>query len=95
MNQETAIRRTMTPEVLDAIGGELVDAARARGGGARFTGAGGGGCLWAVGDAEVIARLRSDWRTILAQRGEAMLLDVGPDADGLLISTRPRREPGD
>jgi len=95
MNQETAIRRTMTPEVLDAMGGELVDAARARGGGARFTGAGGGGCLWAVGDAEVMQRLRSDWRAILAQRSEATLLDVGPDADGLLISTRPRRGHGD
>lgn len=95
MNQETAIRRAMTPEVLDAIGCDLVDAARARGCGARFTGAGGGGCLWAVGASEAMQPLRSDWHTILAKRSEAMLLDVGPDADGLLISARPRRGPGD
>jgi len=90
MNQETAIRCAMTPEVLDDIGGELVEAARARGCGARFTGAGGGGCLWAVGASERMPFLRSDWRGIVAKRSEAMLLDVGPDADGLLINSRPR-----
>ena len=95
MNQETAIRRAMTPEVLDAIGGDLVDAARARGCGARFTGAGGGGCLWAVGTSEAMQSLRPDWHAILAKRSEAMLLDVGPDVDGLLINARPRRGPGD
>ncbi len=91
MNEETAIRRAMTPEVLDAVGDDLVDAARAQGCGARFTGAGGGGCLWAVGAQNAIQRLRLDWRAILAKRSEATLLDVGPDADGLRIHTRPRR----
>lgn len=94
MNQETAIRRAMTPEVLDAIGCDLVDAAQARGCGARFTGAGGGGCLWAVGPSEAMPPLRSDWHAILAKRSEATLLDVAPDVDGLLISARPRREQG-
>ena len=91
MNQETAIRCAMTPEVLDPIGVELVAAARSRGCGARFTGAGGGGCLWAVGPSEMIAHLRMDWSGIVAKRREAMLLDVGLDTDGLLISARPRR----
>jgi D-glycero-alpha-D-manno-heptose-7-phosphate kinase len=95
MNQETAIRRAMTPEVLDAIGCDLVDAAQARGCGARFTGAGGGGCLWAVGGSEAIRPLRSDWQAIFAKRSEATLLDVGPDVDGLLISARPRRGQAD
>jgi D-glycero-alpha-D-manno-heptose-7-phosphate kinase len=95
MNQETAIRCAMTPEVLDPIGGELFEAARARGCGARFTGAGGGGCLWAVGPSERIPLLRSDWSGIVAQRKEAMVLDVGPDTDGLLVSAQPRRGRGE
>jgi D-glycero-alpha-D-manno-heptose-7-phosphate kinase len=95
MNEETAIRRTMTPEVLDAIGLELVEAALARGCGGRFTGAGGGGCLWAVGDAAGIEALRCDWQAILAKRRDAKLLDVGLDMDGLAVDTRLRHGPAD
>lgn len=95
MNQETAIRRAMTPEVLDAIGEQLVDVARLRGCGGRFTGAGGGGCLWAVGAKSAIQALRPDWQGLLAKRPEATLLNVGPDLDGLLISTQSRRGHGD
>ena len=90
MNEETAIRRAMTPEVLDAVGVELVDAAVARGCGGRFTGAGGGGCLWAVGPAEAIEMLRGDWRTILTKRAEAGLLEVELDTEGLIVETRLR-----
>ncbi len=50
MNQETLIRCEMTPEVLDNTGKKLFEKAQALGCGARFTGAGGGGCLWAVGE---------------------------------------------
>ena len=82
-------------EVLDVIGEELVAAARARGCGGRFTGAGGGGCLWAVGAADPIRQLRADWRAILAKRKGAALLDVAPDLEGLQITTRPRRGRGD
>ncbi|MGD8725250.1 MAG: galactokinase, partial [Desulfobacterales bacterium] len=41
MNRETAIRRKMTPDVLDEIGIRLVQSARSQGCGARFAGAGG------------------------------------------------------
>jgi len=95
MNEETALRRVMTPEVLDVIGEDLVTAARDRGCGGRFTGAGGGGCLWAVGAADPIQQLRADWRAILAKRKGAALLDVAPDLEGLQITTRPRRGRGD
>ncbi len=87
MNEETAIRRMMTPEVLDDIGAALVDAAAACGCGGRFTGAGGGGCLWAVGERGAIKRLRQEWRSILAQRPEAQLLAVNPDMEGLTIAS--------
>jgi D-glycero-alpha-D-manno-heptose-7-phosphate kinase len=91
MNEETAIRRTMTPEVLDAVGAELVDAAVAGGCGGRFTGAGGGGCLWAVGAAEAIEKLRGDWRTILARREGAEFLEAALDTEGLIVASDPQR----
>jgi D-glycero-alpha-D-manno-heptose-7-phosphate kinase len=85
MNQETAIRRQMTPDVLDDMGIRLIQAARKRGCGGRFTGAGGGGCIWAIGEINAIDLLRSTWRKILAQNPEAHLLDVQIDSDGLIV----------
>ncbi|MFC1798987.1 galactokinase [Thermodesulfobacteriota bacterium] len=65
MNRETAIRREMTPEVLDRIGVKLVESAIETHCGARFTGAGGGGCVWALGSIRDIDRLRTKWEVIL------------------------------
>ena len=85
MNRETAIRRTLTPEVLDHVGEKLVGQARQNNCGARFTGAGGGGCLWAVGETEHIDRLRSIWQKTLSARPAACLLDVKIDSRGLAL----------
>lgn len=84
MNQETDIRCELTPEVLDALGTRLVAAAREGGCGARFTGAGGGGCLWALGTADDIKKLRPVWKDILSLRSAAQLLKAGIDTVGLL-----------
>jgi D-glycero-alpha-D-manno-heptose-7-phosphate kinase len=86
MNRETAIRRKLTPDVLDAFGKRLVDMAIKTNCGARFTGAGGGGCLWALGEVEDIDRLREKWQALLVQRKSAGLLDVKIDSRGLLFS---------
>lgn len=85
MNRETGIRREMTPEVLDSTGEKLARVAREQGCGARFTGAGGGGCLWAIGEIANIDSLRDIWEKILSETEEARLLDVCIDADGLLL----------
>jgi D-glycero-alpha-D-manno-heptose-7-phosphate kinase len=85
MNRETAIRRTLTPAVLDNFGEKLTDIARRNGCGARFTGAGGGGCLWAVGEIENIDRLRPLWEKTLSTRETACLLDVNIDSEGLVV----------
>jgi len=85
MNRETAIRRTLTPDVLDSVGERLVDIARQNDCGARFTGAGGGGCLWAVGKIENIDRLRPLWEKTLSAREEACLLDAKIDSKGLVV----------
>jgi D-glycero-alpha-D-manno-heptose-7-phosphate kinase len=84
MNQETDLRRQLTPEVLDDMGVALVDAARQNHCGARFTGAGGGGCLWALGQPGQIERLRPVWTEILGRRESAGILEVRVDTDGLL-----------
>ena len=85
MNRETAIRRTLTPDVLDHVGEKLVDLAQQNNCGARFTGAGGGGCLWALGEIEHIDRLRPIWQKTLSAREAACLLDVKIDSRGLEV----------
>lgn len=83
MNRETDIRRRMTADVLDATGRRLVAAARRSGCGARFTGAGGGGCIWAIGEADGISGLRPRWAEVLAGRSDARLLPAAVAAEGL------------
>lgn len=86
MRRETALRRRLTPEVLDEAGRELAAAAGRCGCGARFTGAGGGGCVWAIGAADAIARLAPRWRDILARRPGARLLNAGVAQAGLSVA---------
>jgi D-glycero-alpha-D-manno-heptose-7-phosphate kinase len=85
MNRETAIRLEMTPDVLDDMGNRLFDAARNSRCAARFTGAGGGGCIWALGQTGDIAALKPVWESILSERSEAELLDFNIDDDGVKV----------
>jgi D-glycero-alpha-D-manno-heptose-7-phosphate kinase len=85
MNRETAIRQKMTPDVLDEIGIQLTHAAVAHHCGARFTGAGGGGCIWALGEVKHIDSLRVIWEEILSSENEAFLLDPKIDSRGLVV----------
>jgi D-glycero-alpha-D-manno-heptose-7-phosphate kinase len=85
MNRETNLRRSMTPDVLDGTGRRLVEEARRMGCAARFTGAGGGGCIWALGDGDGIEALRGAWGPILDSRPDARLLDAAVDRKGLAV----------
>ncbi len=87
MNREVVLRQEMTPGVLDEIGEQLVAAAVASGCGARFSGAGGGGCVWALGAVEDIDSLRQMWETILSSRADARLLNPAIDRKGLRIQS--------
>jgi len=84
MNGEVTLRKKMTPEVLDSMGEKLVDSAVENNCGARFTGAGGGGCIWAIGEIEDIAKLEKDWEFILSERKESCMLEVKIDSKGLM-----------
>jgi D-glycero-alpha-D-manno-heptose-7-phosphate kinase len=83
MNRETLIRLEMTPDVLDSTGNKLFDQARENHCGARFTGAGAGGCLWALGDETNISELKNRWIKILSEIPDAGLLSVRIDETGL------------
>jgi D-glycero-alpha-D-manno-heptose-7-phosphate kinase len=85
MNKEMVLRKKLTPEVLDSMGKRLVVSAVNNNCGARFTGAGGGGCIWAIGEEENIVKLKREWEAILSKRKEALMLDVDIDSKGLLI----------
>jgi D-glycero-alpha-D-manno-heptose-7-phosphate kinase len=74
----------MTPQVLDDMGDRLAAAAIEAGCGARFTGAGGGGCLWAIGAADAVAVLKPIWAKMLSGRPTAGLLACCVDASGVL-----------
>ena len=86
MNREVQIRRQMTPDVLDDMGEALLKSALSHHCGARFTGAGGGGCIWALGEADDIERLRLAWTEILSRRADARLLDAIVDPKGLEVT---------
>lgn len=83
MNQEMAARKKMTPDVLDDLGERLVAAAVDNGCGAKVSGAGGGGCLWAIGEEVNISKLSPVWEAILTERADGRLLDVAVDIRGV------------
>jgi D-glycero-alpha-D-manno-heptose-7-phosphate kinase len=86
MSQETQTRLEMTPDVLDNTGKTLFETAKACGCGARFTGAGGGGCLWAIGERTDIEKLRPIWHTDLESIENAKILDTKIENKGIVIS---------
>lgn len=85
MNQETTLRLGMTPDVLDNMGKKLFEMAKENNCGARFTGAGGGGCLWAIGEKDDIKKLRPIWVAELSTIAQAKILDAGIDNQGILL----------
>ena len=83
MNRETELRRKMAPAVLDQTGEALIQTAREVNCGARFTGAGGGGCIWAIGEPVHIMTLKHRWEALLAEIPDACLLPASIDTEGL------------
>lgn len=84
LRSEMRLRKKMTPEVLDDMGEKLVRAAETKECGARFTGAGGGGCVWAIGKMDNIRPLKVIWEKRLKERSDAALLKIKIDSKGVL-----------
>lgn len=87
MNRETDLRLGLTPDVFDDTGRRLAELARAAGCGVRFTGAGGGGCVWALGDASAIATVKEAWTPVLQTRPQADFLTTTIAAQGLRLES--------
>ncbi|MBA2881683.1 D-glycero-alpha-D-manno-heptose-7-phosphate kinase [Desulfosalsimonas propionicica] len=87
MNRETELRRRITPHVVDEVGAALIEAAKEQNCGARFAGAGGGGCLWALGPAGAIASLRPQWEAIVSGRPDGDILGACVAAEGLRVES--------
>lgn len=86
MNRETDLRLSMTPDVLDNTGKRLAQCAKETHCGVRFTGAGGGGCVWAIGIPENIRALKPRWEEVLSTHDDAGFLETGIAHDGLKVA---------
>ena len=85
MNQETKLRLEITPDVLDSTGKKLFADAMAVNCGARFTGAGGGGCLWAVGEKSDMEKLKVLWKKTVEPVENAEILNSRIDNRGIQV----------
>ncbi len=83
LREEMGVRREITPEALIPITQRLIDLAEDAGCGARFAGAGAGGCVWAIGEPDRIVRLRRNWERELAPIKGAGVLGCAVDHYGV------------
>lgn len=83
LKKEMAIRREVTPDALIPITEELVGRAEKMGCGARFTGAGGGGTVWALGEMDRIKDLKKIWEEILSPIRKGRILECEIDPIGM------------
>jgi D-glycero-alpha-D-manno-heptose-7-phosphate kinase len=83
LREEMKIRREITPDALTPLTDHLIQQAEAAGCGARFTGAGGGGCVWAVGERGPIVDLKKGWKALLSSVKGGGLLDCRVDSEGV------------
>lgn len=84
LRQEMAVRREITPDALIPVTEQLICMAEDAGCGARFTGAGAGGSVWALGEKESIDQLRTHWREELTPVKGAGILQCVVDPEGVL-----------
>jgi D-glycero-alpha-D-manno-heptose-7-phosphate kinase len=84
LRQEMAIRREITPDALTHLTETLIHQAEEAGCGARFTGAGGGGCVWATGESRRLKELKEAWATTLVSTKGGRMLDCAVEPKGAI-----------
>ncbi len=84
LKREMNIRQEITPQAMLPITEELLSVAYKTDCGARFTGAGGGGCFWAIGGLSDIEKLKTSWQQILDKNGQGMLLNHKIATEGVI-----------
>lgn len=83
LKEEMNVRKKITPDALIPETERLIKEAENYNCGARFTGAGAGGSLWAMGSPDDIIRLGKEWKKILAKINGASLLECRIDSKGV------------
>lgn len=83
LRNEVAIRKEITPEAFTPIITRLIQESERVGCGARFTGAGGGGTVWALGEIDDIRELRGIWDHILKGTKKGGILECAVDPIGV------------
>ncbi len=83
LRDEMSIRRQITPEALLPVTLSLIQIAEKNGCGARFSGAGAGGAVWAIGEIANIKKLENAWAGTLKQIPKARLLTCKVDHQGV------------
>ena len=90
LSAEFEIRgRLMKEDIVRSEDEMLLGAARDHNCGVRFAGHGGGGSLWAIGEATAITALRSEWERILSLQSSGFVFPPGLSPDGLRVSRKP------
>ncbi|MFC1838272.1 galactokinase [Thermodesulfobacteriota bacterium] len=83
IREEMKIRKKITPDALIPETEKLIKTAEYLKCGARFTGAGAGGSVWALGESDHILRLREEWKAVLDKINGASILECAIDPKGV------------
>jgi D-glycero-alpha-D-manno-heptose-7-phosphate kinase len=81
--EEVVVRKKLTTEAFTPIIMRLIEESEKAGCGARFTGAGGGGTVWALGEIDAIAKLREIWTHTLKGTKTGRILECSVDPIGV------------
>ncbi len=84
LNEEVAIRKEITPSAFIPVTEKLIDDAVRLRCGARFSGAGAGGSVWAIGEPENIRKLKETWKDTLSSVKDARIFECRVDGKGLV-----------
>ena len=84
LREEMAIRKKITPDALIPVTARLIEEAEKQGCGARFTGAGAGGSVWALGEPHRLIKLRAAWEGTLSRIKGAGILECRIDPVGVI-----------
>jgi D-glycero-alpha-D-manno-heptose-7-phosphate kinase len=84
LSRENDLRVSITPGMVPDYTHHLLEEAKSLACGARFSGAGGGGCVWAIGERERIRILATHWKDFLNPMG-GYLLPTRIARKGLII----------
>jgi D-glycero-alpha-D-manno-heptose-7-phosphate kinase len=84
LNAECALREAIAPGCLSARAKRLAAAARQCGAGCRYAGHGHGGCVWAIGEVNVITETTDRWRDLGRKWDESWVIAPRVAAAGLI-----------